>query len=89
MLQAVNTIVEKAEKAHTCVSACAYSLRYGRSDYNPLARETASEVLTLWKATVVPHFTLYVRYLPLESQIQSLQKELKSSLRRTLRVEEK
>jgi len=34
----------------------------------------------------MPHFTLYLRHLRLDSQIQALQTELNSSLRRTLRV---
>ena len=83
---AVSVILKKAFKAHQCVAACAYSLRYGRSDYNPNASESASEMLTLWKSAVLPHFTLYLRYLPLASQIHSLQKQLNSSLRRSLRV---
>ena len=45
-----------------------------------------AEILTLWKCTVMPHFVQYLRYLPLASQIQTLQKELNSSLRRTLRI---
>jgi len=83
---AVSLILKKASKAHQCVAACAYSLRYGRTHCNPNASESASEMLTLWKSAVLPHFTLYLRYLPLASQIHSLQKQLNSSLRRSLRV---
>ena len=83
---AVSIILEKVSKAHQCVAACAYSLRYGRTDYNPNASESASEMLTLWNSAVLPRFTLYLRYLPLASQIHSLQKQLNCSLRRSLRV---
>ena len=83
---AVTGIIEKAKKAHNCVAAVSYSLRYGKNDYNPVVSNSPSDILTLWKSTVMPHFTLYLRYLRLDSQIQSLQTELNNSLRRTLRV---
>ena len=86
MHHAVTEIVKKVKKAHNCVAAVSYSLRYGKGVYNPDASNSPTAILTLWKATVMPQFTLYLRYLRLDSQIQTLQKELNSSLRRTLRV---
>ena len=61
-------------------------MRYGKHDYNPEVSNAPGEILTLWKCTVMPHFVQYLRYLPLASQIETLQKEFNSSLRRTLRV---
>ena len=82
MHRAVSVILEKAKKAHNCVAAVTYSLRYGKHHHNPDVSSAPAQILTLWKCTVMPHVVQYLRYLPLASQIQTLQKELNSSLRR-------
>ena len=93
--RAVSAIIGKSKKVHDCVAAVTYSLWYGQHHYKPdtasapseiLTASAPSEILTLWKSTVMPHFALYLWYLPLDTQLKTFQRELNSSLRRTLRV---
>ena len=79
MHRAVSAIIGKAKKAHNCVTAIAYSLWYGMHYYNPDTASAPSEILTLQKSTVKPYSALNLRYLPLDTQLETLQRELNSS----------
>ena len=63
MHRVVSAIILKAKKAHNCVAAVAHSLWYGKYDYNAAVPSGPSEILTLCKATVMPHLVLYCMYL--------------------------
>ena len=87
MKPAVKAIQKKANQAHALVSAVLYSLRYDKCRFNPTAASDSpvSRIVQLWKSLVLPHFLLYLRYLP-EQQVDILQISLNRSLKRCLHV---
>ena len=90
MKPAVKAIQKMANQAHALVSAVPYSLRYDKSHFNPTAASDSpvSRIIRLWKSLVLlvlPHFLLYLRYLP-EQQVDILQISLNRSLKRCLHV---
>ena len=91
MAAAVREIKSKASKAHALVSEVSYSLRYNKRRWNATAADsaigtTAARLLTLWKSTVMPHYLLYLRYLPTRELVDNLQVAMTKSLESTLHV---
>ena len=79
-------IKSKASKAHALVSAVSYSLRYNKRRWNADSAigTTPARLLTLWKSTVLPHYLLYLRYLPTRELVDNLQVAMTKSLESTL-----
>jgi len=86
MKAAVSSIQEKANKAHSLVLAVSYSLRYDKHHSNPTICSSPVELLNLWKSCVLPHFLLYLRYIPDDTQVKTLQASLNKSLSTTMHV---
>ena len=45
-----------------------------------------SRILTLWKSTVLPHYLLYLRYIPTRELVDNMQVAIPKSLETTLHV---
>ena len=86
MKAASDAIKEKAMKGHALVSAVSYSLRYDKHHYNPSCAQCPTKLLNIWKACVLSHFLLYIRYIHSETQVTKLQAHLNRSLSTTLHV---
>ncbi len=87
MTSALHRIQEKVNRSNALVFAVSHSLRYDDSPHRhrPSINATPTQTLNLWKACVLPHLLQNLRYLK-ESQVDSLQITLNSSLKRTLHV---
>jgi hypothetical protein len=87
MMAALHRIQEKVDKSNALVFAVSHSLRYDDSSHRhrPSINANPTQTLNLWKACVLPHLLQNLRYLT-ESQVDSLQVTLNSSLKRTLHV---
>jgi len=88
MKVALSSIQDKANKAHSLVLAVSYSLRYDKHHSNLTICSSPIEMLDLWKACVIPHFLLYLRYISDETQLKTLQASLNKSLSTTMHVYE-
>ena len=91
MAAAAREIKSKAGKAHALVSAVSYSLRYDTRQWTTTTADSAigttpARLLTLWKSTVLPHYLLYLRYLPTRELVDNLQVAMTKSLESTLHV---
>ena len=87
----IATLGEIKCKAYALVSAASYSLRYGKSRWNPNTAETAfgtapSRILALWKSAGLPHYLLCLQYLPTRELVDNMQVALTRSLEATLPV---
>ena len=80
MQPAMESILGKARKGGSQVAAVAYSLRYDKHHHNPSVDDSVQKILQLWRSLVLPHFLQYLRYIPDEKQLKTLQTALNSSL---------
>jgi hypothetical protein len=87
MTSALHRIQEKVNRSNALVFAVSHSLRYDDSPHRhrPSINATPTQTLNLWKACVLPHLLQNLRYLK-ETQVESLQITLNSSLKRLLHV---
>jgi hypothetical protein len=86
MKAAVREIKARATKAHVLVMVVSYSLHYDNSIYNTAHGCPPSRILTLWKASVLPHLLLHLRYIPDDALVAKLQVALTRSLETCLHV---
>ena len=86
MKPAVSEIQKRANKAHGLVMAVSYSIRYDRNHHNPALGCPTSRMLQLWKATVLPHYLLHLRYACTPTLVDELQAPLTRSLETCLHV---
>ena len=72
MSAALDRIKQKVNKSQALVEAVTHSLRYDDSSqhHRPSLNANPLQVLTLWKACVLPHLLQNLRYLH-ESQVGS------------------
>ena len=86
MKAAVREIKARANKAHVLAMVVSHSLRYDNSHHNIAHGCPTSRILTLWKASVLPHFLLHLRYIPGDSLVAELQVALTRSVETCLHV---
>ena len=87
MSAALGRIKQKVNKSQALVEAVSHSLRYDDSSqhHRPSLNANPLQMLTLWKACVLPHLLQNLRYLH-EPQVEKLQVALNKSLARSLHV---
>ena len=89
MKPAVREMQARANNAHALVAAVSYSTRYDKRRWNPSDGSASggcspSKILQLWKANVLPHYLLNLRYLHCADLVSSLQTSLTKSFESSL-----